>query len=335
MTAAQEIVVLLLTDVEGSSKLWQAHREHMPAVLDRLDALVHEVVSERGGFLEKPRGEGDSHFVWFRLASNAVRAAVDVQRRLLAERWPDGIDVRVRIALHAGEAQRRALDFAGVAVNRAARVRSVAHGGQIVASRVVVDLAGDDLGDQIQIASLGWHRIRDVPGWCELFQVWAPPLQRRFPSLVTLDAGLPPLAAIVFLDIERSINAANRLGPQDRRALWGVFVEIFVGCFTRAQGNCYQHLGDGCLALFADPHAAVTFVRDARANVATLELALKAVIHLGRIEMMDGIPFGGDIPTAGALLARAVPNKIVVSRAAASVIEPADDIVICDEPPLS
>lgn len=337
MAAVHEIVVLLLTDVEGSSKLWQEHRHRMKDVLDRLDELVHVAVMMHDGVLEKPRGEGDSHFIWFRLASNALRAAVELQKRLARARWPEGIKVPVRIALHAGEVQRRDLDFAGVAVNRAARIRSVAHGGQIIASRTVVDLAGDALGDEIQALNMGWHRVRDLPGWNELFQIWAPGLPREFAPLVTLDAGLPPLAAIVFLDVHRSLKAANSMQPSDRRALWGVFVEIFMTAFTRARGVCYQHLGDGCMALFADPLTAVDFVRDARASVEALDLSLKAVIHLGRVEMMYGIAHGGDIPTAGALVAKAIPNKILVTAAAAALIDYADDIIIVgpEHPPES
>lgn len=325
-----ELVVLFLTDVEGSSRLWQAHPLAMPEVIDRLDATVLEAVSAHHGVLEKPLGEGDSHFVWFKLASDAVRAAVALQRKLSLMRWPEDIDLQLRVALHAGEVQRRLVDFAGVTVNRAARIRSAAHGGQIVASRVVAELAPDDLGDGIAVTSLGWHRIRDIPGWTELFQVWAPPLCRDFPGLVTLDAGLPPLVAIVVLDVHRVMSAATSLDTPDQRALWGVFVELFTSCFTRAGGQYYQHLGDGCIALFADPTVAVAFARDARSNVRALDLELKAVVHVGRVEMMHGIAYGADLPIASMAIRGAPPGKVAITAAAAPLIDHADDIVVVE-----
>ncbi|HEU4603909.1 MAG TPA: adenylate/guanylate cyclase domain-containing protein, partial [Steroidobacteraceae bacterium] len=126
MPERTEIVVLMLTDVESSTRLWQHHAEHMPAALAQLDQSVLESVAAHHGTLEPERGEGDSHFASFRLASDAVRAAVDLQRRLLETAQPGGIQLRVRIALHAGEVQHSGADYAGVAVNRAARLRSTA-----------------------------------------------------------------------------------------------------------------------------------------------------------------------------------------------------------------
>jgi class 3 adenylate cyclase len=187
--SATEIVVLFLTDVEGSSRLWQAHPERMGEVIDGLDEIVLAAVTAHGGTLLKSRGEGDSHFVCFSLASRALRAAAELQRRLGAKLWPDGIELKLRVALHAGEVQRRELDYSGIAVNRAARVRSAAHGGQILATRCVAELAGDEPGFELRLVSLGSYRVRDMPGWTELFQVWAPGLARQFPSPLTLDAG--------------------------------------------------------------------------------------------------------------------------------------------------
>jgi class 3 adenylate cyclase len=114
-----EIMVFFLTDVEGSSQLWENHGAKMPAVVDHLDALVEAVAREHGGQLEKERGEGDSHFVVFHQATSATRAAGELQRRIAHADWPNGIRPDVRVGLHAGEALRRGLDYSGVAVNRA------------------------------------------------------------------------------------------------------------------------------------------------------------------------------------------------------------------------
>lgn len=329
---ATDIVVLFLTDVEGSSRLWQAHPDDMGEVIDQLDDLVQSVVNEHGGALLKSRGEGDSHFVCFPLASRAVRAAVELQRRLLVTRWSSGIELKLRIALHVGEVQRRELDYSGIAVNRAARVRSAAHGGQIMTTRIVADLVGNELGDELRLISLGSHRLRDIPGWTELFQVCGPSLPREFPSPVTLDTGLPPMAAIVFVDVAKVIPAARRMTGQDEHALWSVFVELFSLAFARAGGMLYQHMGDGCLGFFADPAHALAFVRDVRTSVRALDFELKAVMHLGRVSLFSGIPYGRDIAVAALLLPQAVPGKIMLSPTAAAVIEPAPDTELAQTP---
>ncbi|HKP61669.1 MAG TPA: adenylate/guanylate cyclase domain-containing protein [Polyangiales bacterium] len=330
MAERTEILVLMLTDIEGSSRLWQEHAPHMAGLLERLDRSVFEIVNAHGGMLEPERGEGDSHFACFQLASDAVRASVALQRLLLEQASVGGIQLSLRIALHAGEIQRRGSDYAGVAVNRAARLRSTAHGGQIVASRAIRELVADDVGHEIRLFSLGWHRVRDIPAWTEIFAVWAPGLQRSFPSLVTLDAGLPPISAIVFLDTVSSTKLSTHLSFEDEDALWAVFVELWANTFARAQGHYLQHMGDGCLALFAEPMAAVAFVRDARASVAALDLELRAVVHVGRVRFSSNTPYGRDIVGAGLLMRRAPGGKITLTPAAAALVPPADDIVVVD-----
>jgi class 3 adenylate cyclase len=114
---------------------------------------------------------------------------------------------------------------------------------------------------------------------------------------------------------------------EDEHALWSVFVELFSLAFARAGGMYYQHLGDGCLGFFADPAHALVFVRDVRASVCALDLDLKAVVHLGRVSVFAGIPYGRNIAAAGAFLRAAAPGKNTLTPTAAAVIEAADDTV--------
>ena len=328
MTAGAEIAVLFLTDIEGSSQLWQQHGNKMAAVLDQLDSIVADTVAAHGGGFDYARGEGDSHFAVFKHATGAIRAAAELQRRIAGVEWPHAIVPRLRIGLHAGEVHPRGNDISGITVDRAARLRAVAHGGQVVGSRALVELVSGALEDGLHWHHLGVHRLRDVPGWTDIYQLCAPFLKREFPPLVTLDSGLPPISAIVFLDAVGFGQAANKLTHVDENALFSMFSELFASSFTSARGQYLQSMGDGCLAIFADPQAALRFARDARDGARALELELRAALHLGRVEFAFGAPYGRSIRIANALMRHAGPDKITLTPAAAAVVEPASDIVV-------
>jgi class 3 adenylate cyclase len=128
-------VTFLFTDIEGSTRLWEQHPEAMRAALARHDALLTAGIQQHGGGVVKSRGEGDSFFAVFARASDALAAACALQQALLAEPWPvEGQPLRVRMALHTGEADLRGDDYYGPAVNRCARLRAIAHGGQVLLS---------------------------------------------------------------------------------------------------------------------------------------------------------------------------------------------------------
>jgi class 3 adenylate cyclase len=210
--------------------------------------------------------------------SAAVRAAAVLQRSLSDVAWPGDVDLCVRVAIHAGEVQARDGDYFGPAVNHAARLRSTAHGGQVVVSRAIVELVGGALENGLHFRTLGRHQIRDVPGWTEVFQLCGPGLSSDFPPLVTIDTGLPPIAAIVVLDAVGTSQASESLSSKDGARLWRDFQELFATNFSACTGQYLKQLGDGCLALFADPDAAVAFVRAARSQISRLDLALRSVI---------------------------------------------------------
>ena len=146
------VVTFLLTDIEGSSRLWEGDADAMAAALELHDELIAKSVNEHGGRLLKAKGEGDATLTVFRRASDAVACAVVLQRTLQGAPWPGGLDLRVRVALHTGEAHERDGDYFGPALNRAARLRSVARGGATVMSQATAEIvherpaAGDRAG---------------------------------------------------------------------------------------------------------------------------------------------------------------------------------------------
>jgi len=193
------VVAFLFTDIEGSSRLEQrigtaAYAE----VRERHRTLLRAVFAAHRG--SEQGTSGDSFFVVFPTAREAVEAAVDAQRGLAAEPWPEAADVRVRIGIHAGEAIRAGRDYVGIDINRAARIEAAAHGGQIVVSDSVRALAGGPADAGISFVDLGLNRLKDFEP-LRLHQVVADGLAREFPPLRSLDIRFvnvqPPVTSFV------------------------------------------------------------------------------------------------------------------------------------------
>src|SRR5262245_18400321 len=124
-------VTLLLTDLEGSTRLWLEATDAAPASIERHDAILDETVSRHDGV---EQGEGDSLVAGFERPADALAAAVDIQRAFAAEVWP-AIPLRVRVGLHTGDVELRGEDkYQGPSIIRCARLRNAGHGGQIVVS---------------------------------------------------------------------------------------------------------------------------------------------------------------------------------------------------------
>jgi class 3 adenylate cyclase len=153
-------VTFLFTDLEGSTRLWEEHPEAMKAALARHDEILRDAIAAHDGHVVKSTGDG-IHAV-FASAHAALHSSVDAQRRLGSEAWATPDSLRVRMGLHTGEAEHRDGDYYGSATNRAARLMSVAHGGQVLVSLGSEELLSDDLGDSVSLVDLGEHRLRDL-----------------------------------------------------------------------------------------------------------------------------------------------------------------------------
>ena len=208
----------LFTDIEGSTRLEQAiGTARYAEVRERHRTLLRGAFEAAGGVEQGT--EGDSFFVVFPSASAGVRAAVDAQRAILAEPWPDDVSVRVRMGLHAGEAEEAGGSLVGLDINRAARIAAAANGGQIVASEAIRALVGTELPPGVSLRSLGSHRLKDLGEPQALSQVIADGLPDTFPPLRSIDArpnNLPTqLTSFVGREAELTeagaLLAANRL----------------------------------------------------------------------------------------------------------------------------
>jgi predicted ATPase/class 3 adenylate cyclase len=179
-------VTFLFTDIEGSTRLWETEPVRMAPALARHDALCRGIVAAHGGRLVKMTGDG--MLATFDDPSLAVAAALELQLGVRAIAADAGLALRMRSGLHAGVSQARDGDYFGPAVNRAARIMSAAHGGQILLSQAVVDEVKGRTGQGIDLLHLGRVRLRDLSGPEDVWQLLHGDLQRAFPPLRSLDA---------------------------------------------------------------------------------------------------------------------------------------------------
>ena len=170
-------VTLLLADVEGSTRLWETEPEKMTDALAQLNRTVNEAVAAHDGVRPLEQGEGDSFVAAFARASDAVGCALALQRAPLAP-------IRLRIGIHSGEIQLRDdANYAGPTINRTARLRDLAHGGQTVLSGATEPLVVDRLPEGVWLAELGSYPLRDVPRPERVVQLCHPDLRNEFPPL--------------------------------------------------------------------------------------------------------------------------------------------------------
>jgi predicted ATPase/class 3 adenylate cyclase len=206
-------VTFLFTDIEGSTRLWEAVPDAMRPALARHDQIVRTAAEGHGGFVFSTGGDGFA--VAFSRAGDALAAALEAQAALNAESWPKAAAIRVRMGLHTGEADEREGDYYGPAVNRAARLTAVAHGGQVVCSAVTAGLA-----DPAGLRSLGPHRLRDLGAPEPVFQVGG----GVFPALRSVDVvpgNLPTQVTELVGRMDDVARLAPLVGPERLLTLTG------------------------------------------------------------------------------------------------------------------
>jgi adenylate cyclase len=198
-------VTFLFTDIEGSTRLWEAHQAAMQAALPRHDALVRQCVIAHGGSVFKTGG--DAFCAAFHTASDALAAALEAQRALHAERWPEAAKLRVRMALHTGAVEIRDGDYFGAPLNRTARLLAAGHGGQTLLSESTHDLCRDHLPPLATAKALGEHGLKDLARREAVFQLCHPDLPQSFPPLkattAPLDRETPSIAVLPFINMSR------------------------------------------------------------------------------------------------------------------------------------
>ncbi len=177
-------VTFLFTDIEGSTRLWEEYGASMQSALAQHDSLMRREIEAVGGTVFKTMG--DAFCAVFPDSKAALQAAVSAQLALHTEQWPDGITLKVRMAVHTGTAELRDHDYFGTTLNRSARILATAHGGQVILSEAAHTLcAGEQIAGSTY-SSLGTHRLKDLERPEHIFQLCHPDLPSEFPPLRAL-----------------------------------------------------------------------------------------------------------------------------------------------------
>lgn len=185
-------VTFLLTDIENSTGLVEHLDERYAALLDEIRGVIRGAVLRAGGGEVDARA--DEFFAAFGSPTEALQAALAIQRALNASAWPDGMEVRLRIGLHTGRPTLTATGYIGIAVHTAARICRAAHGGQILLSEATHQALARSAPAEVRFRSLGVHRLRGLPRPEQLYQAEADGIAREFPA---------PQSGASYLDLAR------------------------------------------------------------------------------------------------------------------------------------
>jgi TolB-like protein/class 3 adenylate cyclase/Flp pilus assembly protein TadD len=197
-------LTFLFTDIEGSTRLWEAHPEGTRRAVARHDALLRQCITAYGGHVFKTGG--DAFCAAFASAPDAIAAVLSAQQALHTEPWPEGLTIRVRMALHTGAAELRDGDYFGPPLNYVARLLAVGHGGQTLVSAITRELCRNRLPAGATLKPLGEPDLKDVARREAVYQLCHADLSGTFPPLRTSSAPAaagtsPSIAVLPFVNL--------------------------------------------------------------------------------------------------------------------------------------
>ena len=312
-------LTVLHTEIEASTSLTVHLGDRYPEVLATHRILLRAAFTAHEG--HEVDTQGDSFFAVFPRATQAVAAAVAIQRTLAAEAWPEGGAVRVRIGLHTGEPIRTVEGYTGLDVIRGARIRDAGHGGQVLLSKSTAALIEDALIDGLSLRDLGAHRLKGLPRPERIFQLIIPDLPADFPPLRSLDTpgrprpGMAPgrvLTTVLFVDIDNSAALIVALGDRRWLALRAQYTALVRQELIRHGGEEMEMVGDQTLAVFDGAAAAIRCGCAIRDGVQGLGITVKVGIHAGEVEYDD--ISGITVLTGARITGAGQPGEVLVSH---------------------
>ena len=273
-------VTFLFTDIEGSTKLWEQNPEAMKAALAKHDSILKEIIESNKGYIIKTTGDG-VHTV-FSTAIDAINASILAQRNLhsVFNLNSSSFALKARMGLHTGEAELRDNDYYGQTLNRAARIMSAGHGGQILVSGVTAQVAREHLSDDITLLDLGEYNLKGLSRSEQIFQVLGPDLQKEFPPLTSIAMATNnlPTQLTSFIGRERELKEA-------RERLLAARLLTLIGPGGTGKTRLSLQLGADVLPLFAE---GVWFIE--LAPLADPALILQTVASVLGVRAQMGMP---------------------------------------------
>jgi class 3 adenylate cyclase len=244
--APSGVVTFLFTDVEGSTRRWEAEAEAMRGALAAHDEVLHAAIEAHGGYMFKHTGDGVC--AAFGSPKSAVDAAVAAQRAL---------ELPVRMGIATGEAELRGADYFGAVLNRAARVMAAGPSGQVLVAESTAGLLSG-----VELLDLGPRRLRNLPIPVGVFQVRAPGLRADFPPLRAVDVtpgNLRPQASSFIGREKELVEVEDALSAHRLVTLTGVGGVGKTRLALEVAGRLVDDFPDGVwvfeLAAVADPAA--------------------------------------------------------------------------------
>jgi class 3 adenylate cyclase len=314
-------LTMLHTDIEDSTPLTMHLGDRYPEVLATHRALLRAAFAAHQGC--EVDTQGDSFFVVFPRATQAVAAAVAMQRALATAAWPEGGAVRVRIGMHTGEPIRTAEGYTGLDVIRGARIKEAGHGGQVLLSKSTTALVEDALIGGLSLRDLGAYRLKGLPHPERIFQLIIPDLPADFPPLRSLDArgrtrpDLVPrrvLTTVLFVDLVGATELLVALGDRHWREVQAQYTALVRQELARYGGEEVNIVGDQILAVFDGAAAAIRCGCAIRDAVQGLGMAVRVGIHAGEVEYDDRTMSGLTVFTGIRITGVAQPGEILVSH---------------------
>ncbi len=316
-------VTLLFSDVAGSTALVKSLGEGYGAALATHRDLLRQAFAEHGG--REVDTQGDSFFVAFARAPDALAAAVAAQRALSGYAWPGDVPVVVRIGLHTGEPHRAEHGYTGVAVHRAARICSIAHGGQVLLSRATAGIVDDEELPDVALRDLGEHPLKDFERPERVFQVVADGLPAEFPPLrVDQQAPLTGTVTIVVIEGRRMMRLADEVPAEQFGSLLAEYQRLLREVLEGMGGREVEVAFDSAIAAFATARKAVAAAIAAQRAVATHDWpgGSRPAISVGLHSGEAGIGWVGPAASLGSQLCDiAEGGQIVLSQATAALLE--------------
>lgn len=317
-------VTFVFTDVARSTELVKRLQASYIDVLAAHRALLRAALAERGGV--EVDTQGDAFFVAFGRASDAVEGAAAAQRDLAKHAWPEGVHVGVRVGMHTGEPYRSEHGYTGLGVNRAARICTMAHGGQVLLTGATAGIVDDVEIAGVSLRDLGEYRLKDFDRPERVFQLVIAGLPSDFPPLRTIDQQ-PPLSGtvtIVMTEGRRMMRLIRELPHEHFETFISEYRRVVSHVLKEAGGRRVEMSGDSVAAGFATAREALAGAVAAQRAIATHDwpYGVSAAISVGVHSGEAGIGLlGPAILRCQELCDAAEGGQIFLSQATASLLE--------------